>query len=44
MPIDISAPSYYITEQSLFLMQFHWPFGGGHEEKARREATQRQVK
>lgn len=44
MPIDISAPSYYNTEQSLFLMQFHWPFGGGHEEKARREAIQRQVK
>ena len=25
-------------------MQFHWPFGGDHEEKARRAATQRQVK
>ncbi len=25
-------------------MQFHWPFGGDHEEKARREAAQRQVK
>ena len=25
-------------------MQFHWPFGGDHEEKARRETTQGQVK